>query len=126
MNGRCFPWEGLVSEGGCSYDECFADSGCGAGTPCICRSSATDNSANVCDVGGNCAVDSDCGKGGYCSPSVGGYFCHTVADLCVNDSDCPSPDAGTDTTSTCTSYTACAYSSQSIRWECTQVYECPP
>ena len=70
VNGRCFPWEGLVGPGGCSYDECFSDSNCGARTPCLCRSSSTDNSANMCDVGGNCAVDSDCGPGGYCSPSV--------------------------------------------------------
>jgi len=39
------PWEGLVSLGGCSYDECFTDSNCGARTPCLCRSSSTDNSA---------------------------------------------------------------------------------
>jgi hypothetical protein len=146
VNGRCFPGEGMVSAGGCSYDECFADSGCGARTPCICRSSSTDNSANVCDVGGNCAVDSDCGPGGYCSPSMetcystnpeaevegsnyGGpnpYYCHTASDLCINDSDCATLDAGTATTSSCPQYTPCAYNAQDNRWECTQLFCCLP
>jgi hypothetical protein len=132
VNGRCFPWEGLVGPGGCSYDECFTDSDCGARTPCLCRSSSTDNSANVCDIGGNCAVDSDCGPGGYCSPSVQvapnqptnvcwgstPYYCHTASDICINDSDCAPLDAGPQTTSSPT-YT-CAYNPQDNRWECTQ------
>ena len=138
VNGRCFPWEGQVSRGGCSYDECSSDSNCGAKTPCLCRSSSTDNSANMCDVGGNCAVDSDCGPGGYCSPSMetcystnpeamvegrnyGGpnpYYCHTASDLCTNDSDCALLDAGTATTSPL-AYTPCAYNVQDERWECT-------
>jgi hypothetical protein len=130
VNGRCFPFEGLVGFGGCSYDECFTDSTCGSKTPCGCRSSSTDNSANVCDVGGNCAVDSDCGPGGYCSPSdpivaygtanVANvcwgphfYYCHTGSDLCINDSDCAPLDAGTATTSP-----PCAYNAQDSRWEC--------
>jgi hypothetical protein len=131
-NGRCFPNEGLVGPGGCSYDECFTDSNCGARTPCLCRSSSTDNGANVCDIGGNCAVDSDCGPGGYCSPSVRvapnqptnvcwgstPYYCHATSDLCVNDSDCAPLDAGPPTTSSPT-YT-CAYNPQDSRWECTQ------
>ena len=137
VNGRCFPWEGLVSLGGCSYDECFTDSNCRARTPCLCRSSSTDNSANVCDVGGNCAVDSDCGPGGYCSPSMetcfsaapevevqdnyagpNPYYCHTASDLCINDSDCAPLDAGTVTNPM--TYTPCAYNVQNSRWECTQ------
>jgi hypothetical protein len=138
VNGRCFPWEGLISLGGCSYDECFSDSNCGARTPCLCRSSSTDNSANMCDVGGNCAVDSDCGPGGYCSPSMetcystnheaavegrnyGGpnpYYCHTASDLCTNDSDCAPLDAGTATNPM--TYTPCAYNVQNSHWECTQ------
>lgn len=142
-NGRCFPFEGLVGPGGCSYDECFSDSDCGARTPCLCRSSATDNSANACDVGGNCAVDSDCGPGGYCSPSMGScpsaapevevqdnyagpspYYCHTASDQCVNDSDCASPDAGT--ASSLGTSTLCAYNTQDKRWECTQITCLPP
>ena len=58
-NGRCFPEEGLVGRGGCSYDECFTNLACGPKTLCICRSSSQDNSPNVCDPGGNCALDSD-------------------------------------------------------------------
>jgi len=133
VNGRCFPWEGLVGPGGCSYDECLTDSDCGARTPCLCRSSSTDNSANVCDVGGNCAVDSDCGPGGYCSPSAQvapnqptnvcwgstPYYCHTASDLCINESDCAPPDAGPPTPFP--TYT-CAYNPQDNRWECTQAF----
>jgi hypothetical protein len=143
LNGRCFPPAGIITGGGCSYDECSTDSECGARTPCLCRSSSTDNSANVCDVGGNCAVDSDCGPGGYCSPSMetcystnpeavvegrnyGGpnpYYCHTASDLCINDSDCASLDAGT---ASCPISTPCAYNAQDNRWECTQLVCCPP
>ena len=108
VNGRCFPAEGLLSGGGCSYDQCFTDLNCGSRTPCICRESDTDNTPNVCAPQGNCAVDSDCGPGGTCSPStescpnydVGGYassspyYCHTATDLCINDEDCASVDAG--------------------------------
>jgi hypothetical protein len=131
VNGRCFPWEGLVGPGGCSYDECFTDLNCGSKIPCLCRSSSTDNSANVCNVAGNCAVDSDCGPCGYCSPSVqivpsqppnvcwglSPYYCHTTSDLCTNDSDCAPPDAGPPTpfpTDTC------AYNPEDNRWECTK------
>jgi hypothetical protein len=134
VNGRCFPDDGLVAIGGCSYDECSSDPSCGARTPCVCRSSSTDNRANICVTASNCAVDSDCGPCGYCSPSmetcsptdsealvegVSGpnpYYCHTAFDLCMNDSDCGSLDAGLSLT-----YTACAYNPQDLRWECTQL-----
>ncbi len=123
-NGRCFPNEGLVGPGGCSYDACSNDSACGATTPCVCRASATDNTANVCDTGGNCAVDSDCGPNGYCSPSASScglapYFCHTRFDECIDDSDCPSPDPAS-----CASYSSCAFDSQV--WVCTQFVCCLP
>ena len=130
VNGRCFPWEGLVSAGGCSYDECFTDSTCGLRTPCVCRVSPTDDSANVCDPGGNCVVDSDCGPGGYCSPSTGScyvnpghYYCHTPMDTCINDSDCPSVDAGT---SSCPVFTSCAYDADAGHWGCSNSVCCPP
>lgn len=126
-NGRCFPFEGLVGPGGCDYDQCFTDSNCGTRTPCLCRSSATDSNSNVCDVGGNCAVDSDCGPAGYCSPSVElpdanicwgpkRYYCHTASDQCTNDADCSPPDAGPPSPSS-PGY-ACAYNPQDSRWEC--------
>jgi hypothetical protein len=68
-------------------------------------------------VAGNCRVDADCGSNGYCSPSpskngcggipVGGYYCHTRDDECVDDSDCVS-----------TGISGCAYSTTSNRWTC--------
>ena len=142
VNGRCFPPVLVpiaLTQGGCSYDECSADSDCGARTPCICRSSSTVSSANICDPGGNCAVDSDCGPCGYCSPSRNAcfgssnpddqaegssdpnpYYCHTASDLCINDSDCAQPDAGM---ASCPMVASCAYNVQDTRWECTQ-YPC--
>jgi hypothetical protein len=132
VNGRCFPTQALVGPGGCSYDECFSGSDCGSKTPCLCRTSSADASANVCNVAGNCAVDADCGPGGYCSPSVKvvpgqppnvcwgstPYYCHTASDLCLNDADCAPLDAGSPTPGPPTN--ACAYNPQGNRWECTQ------
>jgi hypothetical protein len=130
VDGRCFPFEGLVGIGGCSYDECSTDSDCGSGATCLCRRSSADNSANVCVRGGNCVVDSDCGPGGYCSPSVEQnclfptpYFCHTAMDTCMDDSDCPSVDAGPHS---CPILSPCAFDPQEQRWACTQLTCCPP
>ena len=68
-----------------------------AGDVCVC---ASDNGTglrfltNVC-VSANCHVDSDCGPSEYCSPSrgycgaVGGFYCHTSQDTCVDPTtDC--------------------------------------
>jgi len=138
VNGRCFPPQGVVGPGGCSYDECFADSDCGSKTPCLCRCSSTDNSANVCDYGGNCAIDTDCGPGGYCSPSWDNcsiaapeievednyaapypYYCHTAVDTCINDADCPPVDSGI-----ASAY--CAYNTQEQHWACIEPICFPP
>ena len=130
-DGRCFPFEGLVGPGGCSYDQCFTDSDCPSGALCVCRTSASDNSANACAPGGNCALDSDCGSGGYCSPSGGcgfgftgaqGYYCHTVSDTCINDADCPVVDPG----GGCQVPQNCAYDAQAQHWACIQQACCPP
>ena len=128
-NGRCFPFEGLVGVGGCSYDQCFTDSDCPSGAPCVCRISTSDNSANVCAPGGNCALDSDCGPGGYCSPSLacplGGslaYYCHTASDACINDADCPPVDAG----GGCPVPQTCVYGPQAQHWACSQQACCLP
>jgi hypothetical protein len=111
-NGRC---EGRGCGGACYYDDCFSDSDC-TGSACLCRASASDSSPNFCATAGDCRTDSDCGQGGYCSPSlVGyvcvctspafcdgscgpdctcgnscgqGYYCHTKRDTCVDDTDC--------------------------------------
>ena len=92
-NGRCI---GNSHDGWyCSYDACFDDAGCGAGSVCQCEGGFRSD-ANVC-LAGNCVTDADCGETGYCSPSMGdcgdyfgtvGYFCRTCADECVNDADC--------------------------------------
>jgi hypothetical protein len=92
-NGRCDATrEGLV----CSYDECFADSGCGSDGPCACGGHYGPDGPNTC-MPGNCRTDADCGRDGYCSPTQGdcgsysgiiAYYCHRPQDTCVNDSDC--------------------------------------
>jgi hypothetical protein len=132
-NGRCTAWLGNPAQppgNQCTYDECFADSNCLSGAPCICRTSATDNTANVCEQGGNCAVDSDCG-GRYCSPSpvptakeCGGrspylfpYYCHTATDTCVDDSDCFVDGGGA---------SFCVYDPQARYWACVTPLGCPP
>jgi hypothetical protein len=117
INGRCTGSNNgpLPSGNQCTYDECFTDSNCPSRTPCICRSSPTDNTANVCVSGGNCVVDSDCGPGRYCSPSPllnscdvpGPYYCHTANDTCV---DVPG---------------FCAYDPQARHWTCGDWF-CPP
>lgn len=127
-DGRCFPFSGLVGPGGCSYDECFTDSDCPSGGACLCRSSASDDRANVCVPAGDCLVDSDCGPGGYCSPSTTScyaqpsYYCHTPADTCINDSDCAPVDAG----GGCPIDSTCTYDPQARSWGCTQQRCCPP
>lgn len=127
-NGRCLNLGHAGQQ--CTYDECSADSNCPIGAPCICRSSPTDNTANACESGGNCVVDSDCG-GRYCSPSpvptaeeCGGaspysfpYYCHTTSDTCVDDSDC-FVDGGP------SGY--CVYDPHAKHWGCSPSPGCPP
>ena len=100
LDGRCVAY--LGKPGFCSYDACTADADCGSASVCACRNFAN-FAANTC-FHGDCQVDADCGAAGYCSPSavdVGtdcnlgvqpgsyGFFCHTAADECVDDADCP-------------------------------------
>lgn len=132
-DGRCFPFGGLAWTGGCSYDECFTDSDCPSGAPCICRTSALDDSTNICATEGNCVLDSDCGPGGFCSPSVFcnfrlpgwpgyGYYCHTAADTCINDMDCSPIDAG----GGCSIPSVCLYDTQAKHWACNDQKCCLP
>jgi len=125
---------------GCSYDECFTDSHCPSLSPCLCRTSAADNTANVCLRGGNCAVDADCGPGGYCSPSPSppaghdpgcgyanyAYYCHTKTDTCINASDCPAavPPDPQDTVEGW--FPICAYDQTLKHWGCGQSACFPP
>lgn len=92
------------------------DTDCATGLTCACHGSPyTHGAGNTC-VPGNCRVDADCGSGGYCSPSdapmscgaLGGYYCHTAADQCIDDTDCPSSQGPQ----------VCAYSTSTGRWEC--------
>jgi hypothetical protein len=122
-NGRCD-----MSTGGgaqrcfCASDMCADDSTCPSGQTCACHGSAYLGQGNTC-VPGNCRVDSDCGTGGYCSPSRGsgncggivGYYCHTAQDKCVNDSDCA--DAG--------GAFACDWSPTAGYWKCSMLELCP-
>lgn len=121
-NGRClltdFPPTTV-----CSYDDCYSDSDCAGNVACACRASGSSNAPNVCAVGSDCRVDSDCaGPCGYCSPSGNPffppalYFCHTPADTCTNDRDCPS-DPGD-------CQQGCEYDASAGHWACAA--ECPP
>jgi hypothetical protein len=59
-------------------------------------------------------------EGTNCGGGPNPYYCHTASDLCINDSDCASLDAGT-ATAFPPIYNLCAYSAQDSRWECTQL-----
>ncbi|HEY2404916.1 MAG TPA: hypothetical protein VGI10_02890 [Polyangiaceae bacterium] len=96
VNGRC-GIRGPAPVVECSYDECATDADCPSRTPCLCRESSASSAANSCALAADCAVDTDCGPGGFCSPSMlnqscgATYHCHTSADTCIDDSDCPNP-----------------------------------
>jgi len=83
-NGRCGRWipPPVLA---CSYDECFQDSDCEGGALCGCRPSSSSSAPNVCVKGGNCTVDSDCGPGGYCSPSVLDGLCTCPSEELCGD-----------------------------------------
>jgi hypothetical protein len=98
------------------------DTDCASGQVCACHGSAyMFGLGNTCSPG-NCRVDADCGAGGFCSPSydpsacgsLAGYYCHTPADQCIDDSDCPG-QAG---------LSVCVYSSTAGHWECAQMALC--
>ncbi|HEX4462150.1 MAG TPA: hypothetical protein VIA18_29440 [Polyangia bacterium] len=107
----------------CDYSTCQSDSDCSGGEACICYADTNTNfyGGNTCSKVGNCRVDSDCGPNGACSPvfencigqphAVEGYYCHTAADLCNNDSDCTKIGAN--------SY--CDYAPEVGHWACAQI-----
>jgi hypothetical protein len=132
-NGRCGVFDEFACYGNanaaieCTYDSCNADRDCpGANGVCECGIGATavlggapTRTAHLCATG-NCRIDADCGDGGFCSRSydptdvacgstLEGYFCHTAADSCIDDSDC-AVDGGTTM--------ACKYSSALGHWVC--------
>jgi hypothetical protein len=118
-NGRCNMNLGGAAFCRCTYDTCTHDTDCPSGQTCACHGSPYHADGNTC-VPGNCRVDADCGARGYCSPSIapmgcgglGGYYCHTAGDLCVDDADCGGGRV-------------CAYVDASRRWECVMELLCP-
>jgi hypothetical protein len=131
INGRCDcpPFVGFADAGltsACVYDLCESDDDC-PGAVCSCGGYAPAMhvaalvGGYVC-VTGNCRTDGDCGKGGYCSPSLSAcsyiteFACHTPMDECVNDSDCAplsSPRVA-----------ACTYSDSAGHWVCSSIQPC--
>jgi len=113
QNGRCAS-TGPIAGLACSYDECVNDDGCPKGSACQCRAQSGDQDANYCTSPGTCRVNADCGVGGFCSPSQYGqwcgtvYYCHTPADTCLNDSDCPSEGV----------YPGCNFDPAAQHWAC--------
>jgi hypothetical protein len=130
----------------CLYEECTSDDDCGSGSACFCSDDATYcgggyatscpllGADSVCACGvanqckkGNCRTDADCGQDGYCSPAIDdcghvlGYYCHTAADECVNDEDCPGADAGPQATLGCLPDPDANFT----RWICTLPANCP-
>lgn len=112
---------GPVEDCLCTYDACMHDTDCNKGEVCACHGSPyVGGYGNAC-VQGDCRVDSDCGPAGYCSPAYDtnscggllGYYCHTAADQCVNDTDCQS-QAG---------YDVCTFIGS--RWQCAAEELCP-
>jgi hypothetical protein len=99
----------------CAYDACSTDFDC-MGSSGVCDCGSGPGSTNRCIDDSGCRTDKDCGSNGYCSPSkdacdslIGGYYCHSTADQCVNDSDCTGSNFGS----------SCTY--ENNRWECAQL-----
>jgi hypothetical protein len=134
INGRCIcqypPDDAGAPYLRCAYDRCGSDNDC-SGQVCGCGVDIGSPSATHALFGqyacipGQCHADSDCGDGGYCSPSlspcgfVADFACHTAQDECVNDTDCTaevSLDGGV---------AACVYKDGRGYWTCSQVNACP-
>jgi hypothetical protein len=123
VNGRCVQNNGGPTTCLCVWDICADDSACPAGQTCACHGSPYEfGEGNHC-VPSNCRVDADCGPGGWCSPTfsaslcgvVGGYYCHTSRDTCVNDSDCVDGGVGF----------ACGFDTTVGYWSCMFNLPCP-
>ncbi len=123
INGRCNEHYGGhgFQFSGCDYDRCFSDAECGGGV-CTCSPGG-----NYCNPPGNCLVDSDCGRGGFCSPTNGegpegacgtvqAYFCRTPKDECVTDEDCAKAGESRKT---------CTYGRSIGHWLCIDNQMCP-
>lgn len=121
--GRCthFP-PGEYHE--CTYATCTGDSDCANGKICECNVPYV---TTACLPTSDCHVDADCGPSGYCSPTApvtkacgkfgvapepSSYACHTTADTCLDDSDCP------DDPKMNGSAGYCAYDATVKHWRC--------
>jgi hypothetical protein len=111
--GRCV-YSATLPSSACVYDACAIDTDCPGGSVCICGQGGP--VANECSAVGNCRVDADC-PSGYCSPSVDpcgtfkGYFCHTAADECNDDSGCANGGL----------LAKCVFDTSSAAWKCAPV-----
>lgn len=142
-NGRCDSGGIGPRHLSCSYDACSSDAECAGKAPCECRASMSDSAANTCITQGECRVDADCGRSGYCSPSQvgGGCFCPSAA-LCDGTGSCsPGPcvcgDAcghgyfchtPTDTClddADCGTNSSCNYDTIEKRWTCSECWGIP-
>jgi hypothetical protein len=128
MDSQCAGVNGRCNNGGalfclCTSDTCADDKACPSGQTCACHGSPYDNAAGNHCVAGNCRIDADCGSGGWCSPtysqtgcgSLGGYYCHTPKDQCINDSDCADGGVQSD----------CGYDTSLGYWLCIGIVACP-
>ena len=118
-NGRC-----VFGRGGtmCTYDQCANDGECKAG---VCNCDSGTGGTDVCLETSGCKIDTDCGQGGFCSPSQGdcgnyggvvGYFCHQANDECVDDADCNTGAPGA-------SGGSCRFNKMVGHWRC-ETSEC--
>jgi hypothetical protein len=97
----------------CAVDECGSDADCPAfgGLKAVCACNFGVGPRNSC-IYGDCTSDADCGAGKYCSLSddrcTSAFHCHTAADTCADDSDCPPPI-----------YALCLFDPTVRHWACT-------
>jgi hypothetical protein len=120
LNGRCsLRVSPIRTDLHCTYDDCLADTDCNS----VCQCGRDRAPYKHYCVTANCRTDSDCGNE-YCSPTVpfgcgklypyNGYYCHTSADECVDDSDCPEAGPGSGSP-------YCAYDPVVNHWACSRL-----
>jgi len=86
VNGRCSLNGPYI---GCTYDECFADADCPAGTRCACDVGLQDGNLCVPDHCSGCAT-AECGVSAGClgPTQAAALECHTGHDRCRTNADC--------------------------------------